>query len=100
MWKVENVTWPTEEKLTLTILAILIAICKEKATIRINTNSEMMQKVKQKLENTKLTKMALIKENLGQLTYAVKIMLESKKTKVEIKVDKRAERQVEVIGEK
>ncbi|CAG8837321.1 16123_t:CDS:1, partial [Gigaspora margarita] len=99
-WKVKNVTWPTEEKLVLTVLAMLIAICKEKATVRINTNSEMMQKVTQKLENTKLMKMALIKENLGQLTYAVKIMLESKRTKVEIKVDKRTERQLEVKGEK
>ncbi|CAG8679296.1 1801_t:CDS:1, partial [Paraglomus brasilianum] len=40
-FKIENIVWPSEEKLALTSLAILIAICKEKATIKVNTNSEM-----------------------------------------------------------
>ncbi|CAG8824740.1 10979_t:CDS:2, partial [Gigaspora rosea] len=39
--KIENIVWPSEEKLALTSLAILIAIYKEKATIKVNTNSEM-----------------------------------------------------------
>ena len=36
-FKIENIVWPSKEKLALTSLAILIAICKEKTTIKVNT---------------------------------------------------------------
>ncbi|CAG8761979.1 9804_t:CDS:1, partial [Gigaspora rosea] len=57
----------------LTSLAILIAICKEKATIKVNTNSEMVMKIAGKIRDQTTMKMTIIKENLGHLAHAVKI---------------------------
>ncbi|CAG8841064.1 9934_t:CDS:2, partial [Gigaspora margarita] len=92
--KIQNIVWPSEEKLVLISLAILIAICKEKALVKINTNSEMMMKVKKRLENQTIIKIALIKGNLGHFTYTVKLMLEAKCTKIEIRVNKNLNKEI------
>ena len=50
---IENEYWPSEEKIAMSALAILIAISKEKAKVRINTNSKIIKSVHHELEDRK-----------------------------------------------
>ena len=92
---IENEYWPSEAKIATTALAILIAISKEKAKVRIYTNSKIISNVFNELEERKESK-STTKEDLGQLKYAVRHMMEIKETRIEIVHDKKLWREVEL----
>src|SRR6185312_9904753 len=59
---IENEYWLSEAKIAMTALAILIAISKEKAKVKIHTNSKIIKSVVNELEERKESKLTTIKE--------------------------------------
>ena len=93
---IENEYWLSEAKIAMTALAILIAISKEKAKVKIHTNSKIIKSVFNELEERKESKSTTTKEDLGQLKYAIRLMLEIKETRIEIVYDKELQREIEL----
>ncbi|CAG8821241.1 4288_t:CDS:2, partial [Gigaspora rosea] len=55
----------------------------------------MVMKTAGKIRDQMTTKMTLIKENLGHLAHAVKIMLENKRVKIEARLNKSLKKEIE-----